>query len=247
MTSAETRSGFILPLLEGDEGSPFWQGCARGELLVQACAHCGRRRMPPRPMCPYCRSTKRRWEATSGRATVWSYVVVHPPLLPAYAELAPYNVVVVARRSTRSTRPRSRSVLRCRSCSSPSTTSRSRAGLVADGPRFRMRGRAQSPRPTRPQRDATPAQTRKTTPHVPSSRGGVPAELPGDPDQRGVATVGLAAVVDARGARAHGVPVLIRSRLVPRCTSAGVSAMRQSTPGAYSLTVSALRVDAVKQ
>ena len=97
MTSAETRSGFILPLLEGDEGSPFWQGCARGELLVQACARCGRRRMPPRPMCPYCRSTKRRWEATSGRATVWSYVVVHPPLLPAYAELAPYNVVVVAR------------------------------------------------------------------------------------------------------------------------------------------------------
>jgi uncharacterized OB-fold protein len=89
-------SGFLLPLLEGDEGSQFWQGCARGELLVQACAACGRRRMPPRPMCPYCRSTERRWEAMSGQATVWSYVVVHPPLLPAYAELAPYNVVVVA-------------------------------------------------------------------------------------------------------------------------------------------------------
>jgi uncharacterized OB-fold protein len=27
---------------------------------------------------------------------VWSYVVPHPPLLPAYAELAPYNVIVVA-------------------------------------------------------------------------------------------------------------------------------------------------------
>ena len=32
----------------------------------------------------------------SGRATVWSFVVTHPPLLPAYAELAPYVVVVVA-------------------------------------------------------------------------------------------------------------------------------------------------------
>jgi uncharacterized OB-fold protein len=32
----------------------------------------------------------------SGRATVWSFVVPHPPLLPAYAELAPYNVIVVA-------------------------------------------------------------------------------------------------------------------------------------------------------
>jgi uncharacterized OB-fold protein len=32
----------------------------------------------------------------SGRATVWSFVVAHPPLLPAYAAVAPYNVVVVA-------------------------------------------------------------------------------------------------------------------------------------------------------
>ena len=31
----------------------------------------------------------------SGTGTVWSFVVPHPPLLPAYAELAPYNVVVV--------------------------------------------------------------------------------------------------------------------------------------------------------
>jgi uncharacterized OB-fold protein len=90
------QSGFVLPLLEGDEGSEFWQGCARGELLVQVCGSCGRRRMPPRPMCPYCRSTERRWEPTSGRATVWSFVVAHPPLLPAYGKLAPYNVVVVA-------------------------------------------------------------------------------------------------------------------------------------------------------
>lgn len=32
----------------------------------------------------------------SGRATVWSYVVPHPPLLPAFQPLAPYNVIVVA-------------------------------------------------------------------------------------------------------------------------------------------------------
>ena len=32
----------------------------------------------------------------SGRGTIWSFVVAHPPLLPAYQELAPYNVVVVA-------------------------------------------------------------------------------------------------------------------------------------------------------
>jgi uncharacterized protein len=89
-------SDFLLPDLDGDDGAPFWAGAARGELLVQACAACGARRFPPRPMCPQCRSTAVIWERTSGRATVWSYVVPHPPLLPAYAALAPYNVIVVA-------------------------------------------------------------------------------------------------------------------------------------------------------
>jgi uncharacterized protein len=52
--------------------------------------------MPPRPMCPHCRSVESTWVATSGQGTVWSFVVPHPPLLPAYAELAPYNAIVVA-------------------------------------------------------------------------------------------------------------------------------------------------------
>jgi uncharacterized OB-fold protein len=90
------ETGFLLPDLESEDGAPFWAGTARGELLVQACDSCGRWRFPPRPMCPHCRSLMNRWEATSGRGTVWSFVVPHPPLLPAYSELAPYNVIVVA-------------------------------------------------------------------------------------------------------------------------------------------------------
>jgi uncharacterized OB-fold protein len=34
--------------------------------------------------------------ATTGRGTIWSFIVPHPPLLPAYAEFAPYNAIVVA-------------------------------------------------------------------------------------------------------------------------------------------------------
>ncbi len=52
-------------------------------------------RVPPRPMCPSCRSLKSEWVAVSGRAKIWSVVVPHPPLLPAYAELAPYAVITV--------------------------------------------------------------------------------------------------------------------------------------------------------
>jgi uncharacterized OB-fold protein len=87
---------FLLPDVEDPDASEFWAGCARGELLVQACANCGLRRVPPRPMCPRCRSLKFRWDEMSGRGTIWSFIVPHPPLLPAYQELAPYNVIVVA-------------------------------------------------------------------------------------------------------------------------------------------------------
>jgi len=88
--------GLILPDVSHPEVARFWEGCAAGELRIQVCASCGRRRMPPRPMCPYCRSFDDRWEVMSGRARVWSVVVPHPPLLPAYGNQAPYNVVVVA-------------------------------------------------------------------------------------------------------------------------------------------------------
>ena len=89
-------SGFLLPDLEDPDAAGFWQGTSRGELLVQACADCGQRRIPPRPMCFRCRSIQHRWERLSGRGTIWSFVVPHPPLLPAYQELAPYNVITVA-------------------------------------------------------------------------------------------------------------------------------------------------------
>ena len=86
-----------VPLPEIDqESAPFWEGTLVGELRMQACDRCGRYRFPPRPMCPWCRSFDRHWDVMSGRGTVWSFVVPHPPLLPAFQPLAPYNVVVVA-------------------------------------------------------------------------------------------------------------------------------------------------------
>jgi uncharacterized OB-fold protein len=85
------------PLLPGldEESAPFFDFAARGELRIQACADCGVRRMPPRPRCDRCGSFEGRWDLMSGSGIVWSFVVPHPPLLPAYAEVAPYNVVLV--------------------------------------------------------------------------------------------------------------------------------------------------------
>ncbi len=85
------------PLLPGldDESARFFEFTAAGELRIQACADCGVRRMPPRPRCDRCGSFAESWDLMSGRGTVWSFVVPHPPLLPAYSEQAPYNVVLV--------------------------------------------------------------------------------------------------------------------------------------------------------
>ncbi|MFG3406185.1 Zn-ribbon domain-containing OB-fold protein [Streptomyces sp. NPDC048142] len=86
----------LLPVVDED-GAPFWEYAARGELRVQACASpgCGEPRFPPRPCCPHCGSFGSEWRETSGRGRLWSYVIPHPPLLPAYAEQAPYNAVLV--------------------------------------------------------------------------------------------------------------------------------------------------------
>ena len=83
-----------LPDLDADS-APFWQGCAAGELRVQQCGSCGVRRFPPRPMCPHCNSLESSWGPVGGTGTVWSVVVPHPPLLPAFMPYAPYNVVIV--------------------------------------------------------------------------------------------------------------------------------------------------------
>ena len=89
-----SETGILLPELT-EETAPFWEGTARGELLVQQCDSCGRLRFPPRPVCPWCRSFDTTWAPMSGNATLWSWVIAHPPLLPAYAAQAPYNVIVV--------------------------------------------------------------------------------------------------------------------------------------------------------
>lgn len=95
MTPTMEAASFILPDPEDPDGRPFWQGTSQGELRVQHCGDCARPRIPPRPMCPWCNSLRGEWKAVSGRGTIWSFIAPHPPLLPAYAELAPYNVIVV--------------------------------------------------------------------------------------------------------------------------------------------------------
>lgn len=89
-------AGNLPPLPLPDEvTAPFWAACRRGQLVVQRCVDCGRRRFPPREMCPHCHSFASDWPAVSGRGRIYSRVVVHGPVLPSLAARVPYAVVLV--------------------------------------------------------------------------------------------------------------------------------------------------------
>ena len=79
----------------GPDWIPYWEAGRRRELRFQRCTDCGDVALPPGPMCPRCLSFASEWALASGRARLLSWVVCHPPLLPAWKERAPYTVVLV--------------------------------------------------------------------------------------------------------------------------------------------------------
>jgi len=88
------RDDFPRPVPGPDE-APFWEWCRRHELRLQQCDDCGTFRYHPRPRCPQCQSARASWNAVRGTGTVASFTIVHPPVLPAFADRVPYNAVVV--------------------------------------------------------------------------------------------------------------------------------------------------------
>ncbi|HUI02098.1 MAG TPA: bifunctional MaoC family dehydratase N-terminal/OB-fold nucleic acid binding domain-containing protein [Acidimicrobiales bacterium] len=71
----------------------FFDGVRRGELLIQRCTSCGTLRHPPRPACARCGSFEWDTVTSSGRGTVYSYVVVHHPQVPGFDYPLPIAVV----------------------------------------------------------------------------------------------------------------------------------------------------------
>ena len=73
----------------------FWEGAARGELLVQQCADCDSFQYPPTVVCEKCQSRDVRPARVSGRGTLYSLTVMHQAFLPDFAEDLPFTIALV--------------------------------------------------------------------------------------------------------------------------------------------------------
>jgi uncharacterized OB-fold protein len=71
---------------------PYWESLKQKNLKVQQCLQCRRHRFPPLPGCPYCGSVEDEWVAVSGKATLYSWIVVHAPINPELNDDVPYAV-----------------------------------------------------------------------------------------------------------------------------------------------------------
>lgn len=73
--------------------APYWEGCRAGEIRFQRCDDCGAITMNPSPACSACFGPNLRWEASSGKGTVYSYTVVWRPQTPDFE--VPYVPAIV--------------------------------------------------------------------------------------------------------------------------------------------------------
>jgi uncharacterized protein len=85
---------FDLPTPD-NETRPFWDAAREERLLIQRCSRCGRHQFYPRPFCHVCWHDEVEWVEACGRATLYTWSVVHVNDLPPFPERVPYVAAVV--------------------------------------------------------------------------------------------------------------------------------------------------------
>ena len=98
-----TKTAVPKPVPVPDEASaPFFDGAMRGTLMLLRCRACGTFLSPIpgigaplRPRCVTCFSGDLEWAPSSGRATLYSFVIMHQLYDEAFAQDVPYNIAVV--------------------------------------------------------------------------------------------------------------------------------------------------------
>ncbi len=93
MTLLVPQTGDIPGPYPSELSQPYWDGCARGELLFQRCASCGLATHTPAMICAHCTARELTWETSAGTGSVYSWTTVWRPQTPAF--VVPYQPIIV--------------------------------------------------------------------------------------------------------------------------------------------------------
>jgi uncharacterized OB-fold protein len=93
MRAAPSRAVPPQPAPDADSEG-FWFATADGLLSICRCADCRRWLMPPLERCRHCGGPVA-FEPVAGTGAVHSFIVVHYPAVPGFAEELPYVVALV--------------------------------------------------------------------------------------------------------------------------------------------------------
>lgn len=89
----EIPAGPHRPIVDADSES-WWAAVQDHQLMVNACAACGRNSLYVRPFCPFCWSEDVALTHASGRARLYTWTVVHQNAAP-FSALTPYVLAMV--------------------------------------------------------------------------------------------------------------------------------------------------------
>ena len=89
------HAGFPLPQVDWEPTREYWAGAARGELRIPRCSRCERLSWYPLGACGACGESTLVWETMSGRAALFTWVILRHAFLPAYGDAVPFVSALV--------------------------------------------------------------------------------------------------------------------------------------------------------
>ena len=83
-----------VPVPQG-ESDYYWEKAKAHELWLRQCDDCGNAYFYPRDISSCCFSKNTSWIQASGKATLFTFAIVHRPPHPGFREIAPYVTAIV--------------------------------------------------------------------------------------------------------------------------------------------------------
>jgi uncharacterized OB-fold protein len=77
------------------ESDHYWQQAANGKLVIQKCSDCKQAQFYPRVLCTHCGGQSLEWVESSGRATLFTFAIVHIAPHPGFRGDVPYISAMV--------------------------------------------------------------------------------------------------------------------------------------------------------